>query len=147
MFPTGAGLAPKEVIQAKSKQDAHEAVCATRKTSREYAGRRRGASRITAQAVFPVSSLCPVSIPLDHGNQSFFPRRSLVLLLTLLIFAPPRRGSKCCLSPARSSPVSCSSGEQPEVLNSAPASAEAQPQPRALCAGAEQPLLPGLGSV
>lgn len=108
MFPTGAGLAPKEVIQAKSKQDAHEAVCATRKTSREYAERRRGASRIKAQDVFPVSSLCPVSIPLDNVNQSFFPTRPLLLLFTLLIFASPRRGSMCCLSLTLCSPVSCS---------------------------------------
>ena len=53
MFPTEAGWAPKEVIQAKNKQDTHEAVCATRKPSREYAGRRRKASRITDYDVFP----------------------------------------------------------------------------------------------
>lgn len=99
MFPTGAGLAPKEVSQAKSKQDAHEAVCATRKTSREYAERRRGASRITAQDVCPASSLCPVPIPLDNVNRSFLPMRPLILLSI-----SPRRGSRCCLSQHSSPP-------------------------------------------
>lgn len=48
MFLTGAGLAPKEVIQAKNKQDTHEAACATRKPSREYVEKRRKARRIIA---------------------------------------------------------------------------------------------------
>lgn len=103
MFPTGAGLAPKEVIQAKSKQDAHEALCATRKTSRENAARRRGGSSSPAQDVFPISSLCPVSVPLDNENQSFCPRRSL--LLTLLLLASPEE-APCEPLPA----LSCSSG-------------------------------------
>lgn len=89
MFPTGAGLAPKEAIQARSKQDAHEALCATRKTSREDAERRRGASKIPAQdlsCLLLTSCSCSlgqrksVSSPPDPSVHLFFPQKRLHVL-------------------------------------------------------------------
>lgn len=84
MFPTGAGLAPKEVIQAKSKQDAHEAVCATRKTSRDMQ-RGEGEPAESQPGIFPVSSLCSVSVPLDNVKQSSFPCSFCSLSSPLLV--------------------------------------------------------------
>lgn len=90
-FLTGAGLAPKEVTQAKTKQDTHEAVRATRKPSRECVEKRRKARRITASAIFPLSSLCPISISSENVNPGFFPMRPFALLFTFLILASQRR--------------------------------------------------------
>lgn len=117
MFPTGAGLAPKEAIQARSKQDAHEALCATRKTSREDAERRRRASKIPAQ---DLSCLLLMSCSCSLGQRkSEFPPHQILLF----IFFSPRRGSMCCLSHV------LQFRGAPRGAQSPSAAAKAQPQP------------------